>query len=215
MTDLIFPRMKQLIGIEIDGDLYKLLREKFSASHCQFINADFLKVDLEQLPFESESVRVVGNIPYNITSPVIFKLLESLYLWKDIHLMVQKEVADRLTAEPGSKTYGRLTVMVQALMNVKQELAIPPDVFSPKPGVNSSFLSFQTHDKFSFDEKSWELFSLIVRKGFGQRRKMLRNSLKEFEFDDTLNIDFELRPEMLAIEDFVQISKMVKKINNE
>ncbi len=215
LTELIAPRVKQLIGIEIDSDLFKLLREKFAASNCQFINTDFLKVDMEQLPFESNAIRVVGNIPYNITSPVIFKLLESLKLWKDIHLMVQKEVADRLTAKPGSKTYGRLTVMVQALMNVKQELVIPPDVFSPKPVVYSSFLSIQTHEKFDFDDKSWELFSLIVQKGFGQRRKMLKNSLKEFEFDDTLNIDFELRPEMLAIEDFVHLSKMIKEVNSK
>lgn len=107
LTELLVPLVNDLVGVEIDRELYLSLKRNSELGNCTFLNEDFLKLDLTQLPFEGARIRVTGNIPYNITSAIIFKLLETPQRWTDIHIMVQKEVADRLTASAGTKSYGR------------------------------------------------------------------------------------------------------------
>ena len=141
------------------------------------------------------------------------KMLENRSKWKDAHLMVQKEVADRLAAKPGGKEYGRLTVMVQSQANVEKLITIPPDVFVPKPKVDSIFISIKPHSRFKMDEKMYARFDAVVRAAFGQRRKMLRNSLADFDLTKVKSIDFNLRPETLSVEEFVLLSNKIGRIN--
>ena len=128
-------------------------------------------------------------------------------------MMVQKEVADRLAAKPGGKEYGRLTVMVQSQANVEKLITIPPDVFVPKPKVDSIFISIKPHSRFKMDEKMYARFDAVVRAAFGQRRKMLRNSLADFDLTRVKSINFNLRPETLSVEEFVLLSNKIGRIN--
>lgn len=209
LTELIAPKVKKYVGVEIDKDLYQILTSDDFLKDYTFINDDFLKLDLSALPFDDGLIRVIGNIPYNITSPIIFKLFESNVTWQDIHIMVQKEVAERLIAKPGTKVYGRLSVMVQVLVDVKQELVIPPEVFVPKPIVDSVFISLRFHERYQLSPETYNRFKHVVKAAFGQRRKMLRNSLSEFHFKDNLGIDFTRRPESLSLIEFILLAENI------
>jgi len=213
LTELLALKVKELIGIEIDKDLYQTLLSNKALSGCSFLLQDFLDVDLEALQFNGNRIRVVGNIPYQITSPILFRLLERPFKWLDIFLMVQKEVADRLTARVGTKTYGRLTVMVQAFMDVRQELTIPPDVFIPKPKVFSSFISLRSHNQFVLTNHTMDIFRKIVRIVFSQRRKMLKNSLHEIlsGLDVETDIDLSRRPETLSVDEFIHLAYSINR----
>lgn len=209
LTELMAPKVKKYVGVEIDKDLYQILTSDDFLKDYTFINDDFLKLDLSALPFDDGLIRVIGNIPYNITSPIIFKLFESNVTWQDIHIMVQKEVAERLIAKPGTKVYGRLSVMVQVLVDVKQELVIPPEVFVPKPIVDSVFISLRFHERYQLSPETYNRFKHVVKAAFGQRRKMLRNSLSEFHFKDNLGIDFTRRPESLSLIEFILLAENI------
>lgn len=211
LTELIAPRVKELIGVEIDRDLVDTLLANKALSGCTFLRQDFLDIDLSSLPFSERTVRVVGNIPYSITSPIIFKLLEQPSRWKDIHLMVQKEVADRLTALAGNKTYGRLTIMVQAFMEVRQVLIVPPDVFIPKPKVHSAVVYLKAHQRFHLNDDTLNVFGKIVRVAFSQRRKMLKNSLRDLlhNLENEIDIDLSRRPETLSVEEFINLTSQL------
>lgn len=209
LTELIAPKVKKYVGVEIDKDLYQILTSDDFLKDYTFINDDFLKLDLSALPFDDGLIRVIGNIPYNITSPIIFKLFESNVTWQDIHIMVQKEVAERLIAKPGTKVYGRLSVMVQVLVDVKQELVIPPEVFVPKPIVDSVFISLRFHERYQLSPETYNRFKHVVKAAFGQRRKMLRNSLSEFHFKDDFGIDFTRRPESLSLIEFILLAENI------
>ena len=209
LTELIAPKVKKYVGVEIDKDLYQILTSDDFLKDYAFINDDFLKLDLSALPFDNGLIRVIGNIPYNITSPIIFKLLESNVTWRDIHIMVQKEVAERLIAKPGIKVYGRLSVMVQTLVDVKQELVVPPEVFVPKPMVDSVFISLRLHERYQLSPETYNGLKHVVKAAFGQRRKMLRNSLSEFHFKDDLGIDFTRRPESLSLNEFILLAENI------
>ncbi|MEE9167286.1 MAG: 16S rRNA (adenine(1518)-N(6)/adenine(1519)-N(6))-dimethyltransferase RsmA [Candidatus Neomarinimicrobiota bacterium] len=209
LTQLLVPKVKELIGVEIDGNLFDTLESNPAFARCTFLNRDFLEIDLSSLSLTGDRLRVVGNIPYNITSPVIFRLLEEPSRWWDIHLMVQKEVADRLTATPGGKVYGRLTVMVQAYMNVRQVLNVPPEVFIPKPRVRSAVVALKSHKRFDLDDHTASVLEETVRKAFSQRRKMLKNSLREILSDlkGDVDLDLSMRPEMLTVGDFIDLAR--------
>lgn len=213
LTELLAPMVNELVAIEIDRNLFHALKTNTTLSECRILNQDFLRVDLGSLPFTGESIRVVGNIPYRVTSPIIFKLLEDPSRWQDIHLMVQKEVADRLTAPAGNKTYGRLTVMVQAFMDVRQLLDVPPEVFVPRPAVRSAVVHMAPHDRYSVEEGTLQTFREIVRAAFSQRRKMLKNSLGAILSGRVGEVDFDLsrRPEMLTVGEFICLAGNLSK----
>lgn len=209
LTEKLVPKVSQLTAVEIDERLYSKLTSRHDLQNCTFINDDFLKSSWSDYGLGSKRVRVVGNIPYNITSPIIFKLLDNHPRWKDAHLMVQKEVADRMAAKPGGKDYGRLSVMVQFQADVEKLITIPPDVFVPKPKVHSIFIRMKPHYRWTMDEKTYSRFDDVVRAAFGQRRKMLRNSLDGFELTEVRSLDLDRRPETLSVEEFIGLAEEI------
>ena len=206
LTEKIYPEVKEMIGVEIDPLLIDKLKNHELLKNLNVIKGDVLFYDINELPI-TNPVRVIGNIPYNITTPIIFWLIEQLDYWEDAFLMVQKEVANRLVAKVSTKSYGRLTVMVGAYINIKSKFIIPPDVFIPKPKVDSAFIHLTKKPTPLIDDNKYIKFNKIVSASFNQRRKMLKNSLKSWEFSDqiTERINFSRRPETLTIEEFASM----------
>jgi 16S rRNA (adenine1518-N6/adenine1519-N6)-dimethyltransferase len=194
--------------VEIDPDLIKILEVHEKLSGLKIINQDILKVDLDSL--EIDSPVVVGNIPYNITSPIIFWLIDHLDSWDRAYLMVQKEVAQRLTGKIGTKDYSRVTVMTRLFFDIKICFSISPNVFLPRPKVQSAFISIEKRLDFNKNDVNIKQFSQVVRMAFNQRRKMLRNSLSTLNIDlDACKIDFTRRPEQLTVSEFIDISNNI------
>ena len=195
-----------MVVVEIDPLLVKELNNNHIFNGMVVIHGDVLLEDIDGMPV-NDSVRVIGNIPYNITSPIIFWLIEQLDYWSDAHIMMQKEVADRLTASVNTKAYGRLTVVVGAYLNIDQCFTIKPDVFIPKPRVDSAIVRFTKKESPLIDDDKYLRFNKIVSAAFSQRRKMLRNTLKGWDIPDHLQeeIDFRRRPETLTISEFASM----------
>ena len=198
----------ELHMVEIDRDLIAILKQHNKLSQAEIINQDILKVDLPALDIENPVV--VGNIPYNITSPIVFWLIKHLASWNRAYLMVQKELAQRLTAKIGTKDYSRLTVMTSLYFDIKICFLISPNVFLPKPKVQSAFIEIIKKENSSHHNINLKSFDQVVRMAFNQRRKMLRNSLSSLNIDiKNCGIDFTERPEQLSVEDFIQISNNI------
>ena len=198
----------ELHMVEIDRDLIAILKQHNKLSQAEIINQDILKVDLPALDIENPVV--VGNIPYNITSPIVFWLIKYLASWNRAYLMVQKELAQRLTAKIGTKDYSRLTVMTSLYFDIKICFLISPNVFLPKPKVQSAFIEIIKKENSSHHNINLKSFDQVVRMAFNQRRKMLRNSLSSLNIDiKNCAIDFTERPEQLSVEDFIEISNNI------
>ncbi len=213
LTKKIISTTENLIAIEIDNQLAKDLKEKFP--HLRIVNEDFLKTDLSKFDSGDKKLRVVGNIPYNITSPILFKLIKNNKLVKDAVFMVQLEVAKRMVANRGTKDYGILAVVLKYFAETKLCFKISPNVFYPKPKVFSALvhIHFKEIEK---PEEEQKLFIQIVKAAFGNRRKTLKNSFSnsifhEIDFSNS-GIDLSLRAENLNVADFVTLTNHV--INN-
>ena len=195
-----------MVAIEIDPMLIEHLKNRESLKGLNIVHGDVLLQDIENLPVKN-LVRVIGNIPYNITSPIIFWLIEQLHFWDDAFIMMQKEVAERLSAVVGTKAYGRFTVVVGAYLNMEYCFTIPPDVFIPKPKVDSAIIRFTKKENPLISDEKYMRFNKLVSTAFSQRRKMLRNTLKGWEIHPDLQeqINFTRRPETLTIEEFVSL----------
>ena len=206
LTELIFPKVKQMVVVEIDPLLIKHLSIRSDLDGLHIIHGDILLQDIEGLPIE-EPVRIVGNIPYNITSSIIFWLIEQLDFWDDAFIMMQKEVAQRLTANIGTKEYSRISVVVGAYLDMEMCFKIPPDVFIPKPKVESAIIRFTKKSSPIVADNQYVKFNKIVKMAFSKRRKMLRNSLNDFDIPVSIQeeIDFTRRPETLSIEEFAKL----------
>ena len=206
LTELIFPKVKEMVAIEIDPMLIEHLKNRESLKGLNIVHGDVLLQDIENLPVKN-LVRVIGNIPYNITSPIIFWLIEQLHFWDDAFIMMQKEVAERLSAVVGTKAYGRFTVVTGAYLNMEYCFTIPPDVFIPKPKVDSAIIRFTKKENPLISDEKYMRFNKLVSTAFSQRRKMLRNTLKGWEIHPDLQkqINFTRRPETLTIEEFVSL----------
>tara|TARA_Y100001978_G_C23657829_1_gene416993 strand:+ start:591 stop:1367 length:777 start_codon:yes stop_codon:yes gene_type:complete len=206
LTDRIFPKVDSLVTIEIDPLLIKLLKAKSNLKGVEVVHGDILNQNIDELPIINP-VRIFGNIPYNITSQIIFWLIEQLDFWSDTHIMMQREVAERLCAKVGTKAYGRLTVVVGAYINVKHCFTIKPDVFIPKPKVESAIVKFSKKEKVLIDDKKYVRFNKLVSAAFSQRRKMLRNTLRGWDISKEVKerIDFTRRPESLTISEFASM----------
>ena len=208
LSEKLVDVAKSLSMVEIDPDLIKILEVHEKLSGLKIINQDILKVDLDSL--EIDSPVVVGNIPYNITSPIIFWLIDHLDSWDRAYLMVQKEVAQRLTGKIGTKDYSRVTVMTRLFFDIKICFSISPNVFIPRPKVQSAFISIEKRLDFNKNDVNIKQFSQVVRMAFNQRRKMLRNSLSTLNIDlDACKIDFTRRPEQLTVDEFIDISNNI------
>jgi len=206
LTELIYPLVKEMVAIEIDPMLIEHLKNRESLKGLNIVHGDVLLQDIENLPVKN-LVRVIGNIPYNITSPIIFWLIEQLHFWDDAFIMMQKEVAERLSAVVGTKAYGRFTVVTGAYLNMEYCFTIPPDVFIPKPKVDSAIIRFTKKENPLISDEKYMRFNKLVSAAFSQRRKMLRNTLKGWDIHPDLQeqINFSRRPETLTIEEFVAL----------
>ena len=206
LTELIYPIVKEMVAIEIDPILIEHLKNRESLKGLNIVHGDVLLQDIENLPVNN-LVRVIGNIPYNITSPIIFWLIEQLHFWDDAFIMMQKEVAERLSAVVGTKAYGRFTVVTGAYLNMEYCFTIPPDVFIPKPKVDSAIIRFTKKENPLISDEKYMRFNKLVSAAFSQRRKMLRNTLKGWDIHPDLQeqINFNRRPETLTIEEFVTL----------
>ncbi len=197
-----------LTSIEIDKRVINDLAAQFSG--LNLISDDFLKIELNNLYTNKKKLRIVGNIPYNLTSPIIFKMIDSNKIIRDSVLTVQLEVAKRLTANKGSKDYSILSVILQRFADVKNCFKISRNVFFPKPKVDSAVIHIHFKDVNITDEEK-NMFIKIVKSSFGNRRKTLKNSLSNSIFSSVnfLNsgINLALRAEQLEINDFIKLTK--------
>jgi 16S rRNA (adenine1518-N6/adenine1519-N6)-dimethyltransferase len=172
-------------------------------------NADALKFDFSQLSQSANDLRVVGNLPYNISTPLIFKLLDNLELIKDMHFMLQKEVVDRLAATPGTKAWGRVSVMTQIDCDVESLFEVPPEAFFPRPKVQSAIVRITPKVQRHRPDCSRVYLSKLVQLAFAQRRKTLRNNLKGIIAEATieaLDIDPACRAETLTLDQLIDLS---------
>ncbi|MET0027263.1 MAG: 16S rRNA (adenine(1518)-N(6)/adenine(1519)-N(6))-dimethyltransferase RsmA [Candidatus Thiodiazotropha sp.] len=210
ITLALLPRVKRMQVVEIDRDLVGPL-----AQRCQGLgeltihNVDALKFDFRLLAQADHPLRVVGNLPYNISTPLLFHLFDSAEVIRDFHLMLQKEVVERMAAGPGSKTYGRLSVMLQARARVQSLFHIGPGAFNPPPKVDSAFVRLQPIYPLPYEIDDWPTFSALVAQAFSQRRKTLRNSLRNMlpaEQIEATGLDPGIRPEQLSVAQFCQLA---------
>ncbi|OGU64730.1 MAG: ribosomal RNA small subunit methyltransferase A [Stygiobacter sp. RIFOXYC12_FULL_38_8] len=210
LTSLLSKTVKHYRAIEIDKRVIDDLR--LSYPKVDFINQDFLEIELKELAGDKK-LRVIGNIPYNITSPIIFKLIEERESISDAMMMVQYEVAKRIVGKPRTKDYGILSVLTNYFAETELCFKIPPTVFYPKPNVDSAIVSFKfgKATPTDIDEK---LFVKVVKAAFGNRRKTLKNSLSNNAFGDlnfdSLPFDFTRRAEELTIDQFVELTRLIQ-----
>jgi len=210
LTKMLAETVKSVIAIELDEELYRILKTGLAEyKNVELIHGDALKYPYENLP----EFKVVANIPYYITTPIIFRLFEVKRNLKSMTLTVQKEVAERITASPGGKDYGVLSIMVQYYAKPSIKFIIPKGAFRPVPKVDSAVVHIEILEMPSVDVKDKEFFFKVVKTSFSQRRKMLSNSLKSIrenveEWLVKAGIDSKRRPETLSIEEFARLSNI-------
>ena len=210
LTQKLLSATENLTAIEIDETLAKELNEKFPGLHL--INEDFLETDLSEITSEEKKIRIVGNIPYNITSPILFKLIKNNALVEDAVFMVQLEVAKRMAANRGTKDYGILAVVLKYFTETKLCFKISPNVFYPKPKVFSALVHIKFNE-ITQPREEQRLFIDIVKAAFGNRRKTLKNSFSnsifnEIDFSNS-GVDISRRAENLGVDDFMILTKYV------
>ena len=208
LTRPLLKRLKCLHVVEIDRDIIARLESDYpQPSEKLVIHAgDALKFDLVTLPFP---LRIVGNLPYNISSPLLFHFADHADRIADMHFMLQNEVVERMVAEPSTPAYGRLSVMLQYRFYMEKLLDVPPESFRPAPKVNSAIVRMIPLPADRIEVKNEALFARIVGSAFGQRRKTLRNTLREFLGESgfaALGINSQLRAENLSVAEFAKIT---------
>jgi 16S rRNA (adenine1518-N6/adenine1519-N6)-dimethyltransferase len=206
LTAGLIGRAGHLTAIEIDRDLAARLRDAYAPAQLTLHEGDALEFDFTALGSDQ---RIVGNLPYNISTPLLFHLMAFAARIRDIHVMLQKEVVARMAAEPGTSDYGRLSVMLRARFRVTRLFVIPPGAFRPAPQVDSAFVRLVPLAADAHRIADEGLFARIVAAAFGQRRKTLRNSLSAICDDTALRdagIDPGARGETLSMEDFVRLA---------
>ena len=210
LTKYLLQKDANVHVIEIDRDSVAYLHEHYPKLHGKIHEKDFLKYDVSEI-FGSEQFSIIGNFPYNISSQIVFKMLELREFIPEFSGMFQKEVAQRICEKEGSKTYGILSVLVQAFYEAEYLFTVPPSVFNPPPKVDSGVLRLTRKEDFSLpcNEK---LFFRVVKTAFQQRRKTLRNSLKIFQLPDDIKEDsiFDRRPEQLSTAEFIELTQKIE-----
>lgn len=200
-------------AIELDRDLITLLDSKFGHyPHFKLHNADALKFNFSELSNQETPFTIIGNLPYNISTPLIFHLLKHRKYIKEMFFMLQNEVVDRMAAPPGNRVYGRLSIMLQYSCEVQKLFLVNSESFSPQPKVMSAFIHIKPLQTQPYVADNEKLFSDIVNQAFTKRRKTIKNALDNFLGHEdlyNLNIDASLRPEVLSIHDYINISNYV------
>ena len=215
LTNFLIKKKIDLKLVEIDNESVDFLIQKLDISKDIIYNQDFLKMNLTKL-FNKNNFSVIGNFPYNISSQIVFKIIENRKYIPEMCGMFQFEVAERICQKEGSKKYGIISVITQAYYNAKLLFEVSNDLFTPPPKVNSAVISLKRKENLNLncDEK---LFLKIVKLSFQQRRKTMRNSLKQINLSDNLREDtiFDKRPEQLSVTEFIDLTNMVSQdLNN-
>ncbi|MBW0297047.1 16S rRNA (adenine(1518)-N(6)/adenine(1519)-N(6))-dimethyltransferase RsmA [Shewanella xiamenensis] len=213
LTEPVAASIDNLTVVELDRDLverlqhHPVLKDKLTIHQ-----GDALQFDFSQLVVPGKKLKVFGNLPYNISTPLMFHLFEFAELIETMHFMLQKEVVLRLSASPGTKAYGRLTVMAQYFCQVVPVLEVPPHSFAPPPKVDSAVVRLLPYAEKPFPCKDVNVLRQLCTTAFNMRRKTLRNNLKQVLSDEEfeqLGIDHNLRPEQISVEQYVAMANMV------
>jgi 16S rRNA (adenine1518-N6/adenine1519-N6)-dimethyltransferase len=230
LTEILLGAGVKVLAIEIDRDLAAILEQRLhDKGNLEIINADALKVSYKELADRygikpaaagKQKLKLVSNLPYNISTPIIFKLLEERETFSMLLLMLQKEVAERIVSQPGTKDYGILSVFVQLLADVQIEFDVSPCSFYPMPNVQSSVVRFNMLQEPRIEIADINCFKRVVKASFGQRRKTLLNALKALKLSvsqvrsalELSHIDPQRRGETLTLEEFGVLSNNIKKI---
>ena len=217
LTEPVCELIDELTVIELDRDLAARLRtHPFIASKLTIVETDALKYDFTELMSDERPLRIFGNLPYNISTPLMFHLFSFANKVQDMHFMLQKEVVNRLAASPGNKNYGRLSVMAQYHCHVIPVLQVPPGAFNPPPKVDSAVVRLIPHQKKPVSLLNEATLHTVCAQAFNQRRKTIRNSLKESLTEQQLidlDINPELRAENLSLEQYAKIANAVESLS--
>ncbi|HEX5056994.1 MAG TPA: 16S rRNA (adenine(1518)-N(6)/adenine(1519)-N(6))-dimethyltransferase RsmA [Gammaproteobacteria bacterium] len=219
LTRPLLAKAKRLQAVELDRDLIPRLRESCrDAGELLIHEADALEFDFSTLAEPARPLRLVGNLPYNISTPLLFHLIGFIAAIRDMHFMLQKEVVDRMAAEPDTDDYGRLSVMLQYHCAVEPLFTVPPGAFNPRPKVDSRIVRLLPHPAPPSPVENYADFSALVKQAFSQRRKTLRNNLKPILDADiiaALGIDPGTRAETLSLADFAKLANAWTGIKNK
>jgi 16S rRNA (adenine1518-N6/adenine1519-N6)-dimethyltransferase len=221
MTIGLAKKAKKVITVEIDPKFVEILKKKFvDYSNVEVVNSDILKVDFKQfLKKEGRPIKVVANLPYQISTPLLFRFVESRELFSTLTLMLQREVAERMIAPPGGKDYGPLSIFVQVIANFSIPFFVKPTAFYPPPKVESAVIHMAWKEKPMVEIKDEEWFKKIVKGCFSYRRKTLSNALKHSDLSlphdiepriKTIGIDPQRRPETLSIQEFANLAEVLR-----
>nr|WP_176712676.1 16S rRNA (adenine(1518)-N(6)/adenine(1519)-N(6))-dimethyltransferase RsmA [Clostridium septicum] len=220
LTAQLLKRAKKVVAIELDNDLIPILQQEIGDNpKFTLIHNDALKVDFNEIIGEEKSVKLVANLPYYVTTPIIVKLLKEDYKFKSLTIMIQKEVAERMNAEPGNKDYGALSLLVQYYCNTSIVRRVPPQCFIPRPKVDSIVIRLERLEEPKVKVENEKLFFDIIRSSFNMRRKTLWNGVKSLGLDkekleiafENANIDTKRRGETLSIEEFACLSDKINE----
>jgi 16S rRNA (adenine1518-N6/adenine1519-N6)-dimethyltransferase len=206
ITEPLMARLDHLHVVEIDRDLIARLKKQHSRERMTIHEGDALAFDFASI---GKDLRLVGNLPYNISTPLLFHLAEYVGVMHDMHFMLQKEVVERMVAEPGTADFGRMSVMLQYRFYLEWLIDVPPESFEPPPKVQSAVVRLIPKPLSELNAKSQEKLAQVVQTAFSQRRKMLRNTMKTLLADSDfaqLAIDSTRRPEDLSVDDYVRIA---------
>lgn len=211
MTKYLLEKNYTTHAIEIDRESVEYLQAHYLHLSPRIYGDDFLKIDLTAI-FKNQQFAIIGNFPYNISSQIVFKAIEYREFIPEFGGMFQKEVAQRICAEPGSKTYGIISVLTQAYFETEYLFTVPPTVFNPPPRVESGVMVMK-RKKELFLSVPDKLFKTVVKTAFGQRRKMLRSSLKSLNLSDQLRATeiFNKRPEQISVQGFIELTALIKQ----
>lgn len=212
LSDFLFKRANDIYLIDIDSESIEFLFKKYPQRTEKIVEADFLKHDLSFLP---TPFKVIGNFPYNISSQIFFKILDSRNDVDEVVCMLQKEVAERLCSPPGNKQYGILSVLLQAFFDMEYLFDVPPEVFNPPPKVFSGVIRLKRSNTIDLP-CDFSTFKRIVKQGFQNRRKTLRNALKPLSLPPEIS-ELEIlgrRAETLSYQEFVNLAKLVEEWKN-
>ena len=227
LTEYLLKQAKKVISFEIDPNMIEVLKERFTTDKLDIVHNDILKVNIDEYITEivnnmdnfNGKVKVVANLPYYITTPIIFNLFEKATIVSDITIMIQKEVAQRIVATPGGKEYGVLSVMCEYYSESEIKIIVPPESFIPAPNVESAVITLVKKDKYKVDNT--EKFNELIKAAFSQRRKKMSNSIssnknictdknKLIEIYNKLNIAENARAEEISIEKFIELYEELK-----
>lgn len=224
LTAALAEKAAQVIAIEIDKDLFPIIERRMAGySNFELVAGDAMKVDFDALvaKYGAKRYKVVANLPYYITTPIVMRFLEEGFRVSELVIMVQQEVADRFLANPGTKAYGAITAAINYYGSVSRAFNVPRTMFTPRPEVDSSIVKIKCYENKPFEADDEKLLRRVIKAAFGQRRKTLNNALKALnlpkdELDKALQragIDAARRGETLSVEEFVCLSNAISKIS--